>query len=58
MLEKKRRNWIWERNSTNWLAGWLDGRLVEGLAGRVSRWLAVCHPRWLAGWLAGREIGS
>jgi hypothetical protein len=57
--QKTHRNWIWERNNTNtgWLAGWLAGWMAgwsRGLAGRVSRWLDVCHPRWLA----GQEIGS
>ena len=53
--QKKHRSWIWERNNTNtvWLAGWMAG-WSRGLAGRVSTWLAVCHPRWLA----GREIGA
>jgi len=53
--QKTHRNWIWEWNNTNtgWLAGWMAG-WSRGLAGRVSRWLDVCHP----GWLAGQEIGS
>ena len=58
---KKRRNWIWERNSTNWLAGWLAG----WMAGWWRALLAGCPAGWpcvtLAGWLAeklDRKIGS
>ena len=54
------RNWIWEPNSTNWLAGWL----ARCPAGREAL-LAGCAAGWPCATLAGRlaqkldpEIGS